>query len=553
MVKRILARGENRSEGWTQQRGTRFLGFLESRLAACYSKKKKPNLAVLHFHRSIRQNPIHFQSHIQQAMVYKSLGNYCMAVRSAMIADYVHWLCGNSNPARSNSIKLHWQTMMEEAVRRLTDFSVVYTPCSGKPTKKQIQEAEQVLKKLSPSFSAYIYTDTDGGHLFPYTTDWSKSSVTSYFLTLGFKSEQDGILLNNLLHRNSHMSTGPQDPFMLLSPDSPENMCETFEKKILPLLEFINCNKLAAGFSTGSGVIERLQYADCLYQLGRKQEHEQVLEQTLAELAVAPYLQDISPPDAKLLKRLTADTMDTLAGKNTNQKCVLNEVKQQVGSADTMGTKMMSPSSKPLKTNSEETSQQKFVPEVRPLCSWEPHPKPKQPMFIYPHMMNKHSHTQQPHPLPTHPQQPHPQQTTFTQTHSQQITFTQPQTQQTILTQPHSQQITFTQLQPQQTTFTQPQPQQTILTQPHSQQITFTQPQPQQTTCTQPHSQKFSFKQLHARKCTFTQPYPQKTKFKQPHLEQPMVTYPHSQLSHSQQPGYRHRHPKLVKFVQLCK
>ncbi|XP_060796653.1 spermatogenesis-associated protein 16-like [Neoarius graeffei] len=84
-----------------------------------------------------------------------------------------------------------------------------------------------------------------------------------------------------------------------------------------------------AGFSRGSGVIERLQYADYLYQLKREQEHMQVLEHTLAELALVPCLQEISSSNRNLLQALMADTMDTLEGKRTDQERVWNAMQKR--------------------------------------------------------------------------------------------------------------------------------------------------------------------------------------------------------------------------------
>ncbi|RXN22326.1 spermatogenesis-associated 16 [Labeo rohita] len=79
---------------------------------------------------------------------------------------------------------------------------------------------------------------------------------------------------------------------------------------------------------TGSGITERLQYASVLGQLNKFREHTHVLQHTLAELAVAPYLQDISPSDTELLQALMADTMDTLEGKRSDQERVWNAMQK---------------------------------------------------------------------------------------------------------------------------------------------------------------------------------------------------------------------------------
>nr|XP_029489220.1 spermatogenesis-associated protein 16 [Oncorhynchus nerka] len=85
-----------------------------------------------------------------------------------------------------------------------------------------------------------------------------------------------------------------------------------------------------AGFSPGSGLVERLQYAGYLGQIQRSREQTVILHQALAELAVAPYLQDLSHTETSLLQALMADTMDTLEGRRTDRERVWNEM-QKVG------------------------------------------------------------------------------------------------------------------------------------------------------------------------------------------------------------------------------
>ncbi|XP_031693926.1 spermatogenesis-associated protein 16 [Oncorhynchus kisutch] len=85
-----------------------------------------------------------------------------------------------------------------------------------------------------------------------------------------------------------------------------------------------------AGFSPGSGLVERLQYAGYLGQIQRSREQSVILHQALAELAVAPYLQDLSHAETTLLQALMADTMDTLEGRRTDRERVWNEM-QKVG------------------------------------------------------------------------------------------------------------------------------------------------------------------------------------------------------------------------------
>ncbi|XP_050979342.1 spermatogenesis-associated protein 16 [Labeo rohita] len=303
--------------------------FIESRIVACYLRMKKPNPALLHSYRSIQLNPIRFHNHLRQAMVYRLLGNPCEAARGAMIADYIYWLSGGNNRHISKLIKLYWQGLLEKALTMEKNFSVMFTPWFEKPCSNTIKKAEEAFRKLHPAFTDYIFTDPRGGHLLPQTTDWSQpSSTQSYFLTLGFRRRKDGDFLHKLLHKRSPTFTGQKSPFTTPSYRDLEMMYEMQEKKILPVLDFIRCTKLSVGFSTGSGITERLQYASVLGQLNKFREHTHVLQHTLAELAVAPYLQDISPSDTELLQALMADTMDTLEGKRSDQERVWNAMQK---------------------------------------------------------------------------------------------------------------------------------------------------------------------------------------------------------------------------------
>ncbi|MGH0125355.1 UNVERIFIED_CONTAM: hypothetical protein FKN15_023496 [Acipenser sinensis] len=76
--------------------------------------------------------------------------------------------------------------------------------------------------------------------------------------------------------------------------------------------------------------MEKLLYAGYLFRLQRVKEQSQVINQALAELAVIPYLQDISQKEAELLHALMADTMDTLEGSRTDKERVWNKM-QTVG------------------------------------------------------------------------------------------------------------------------------------------------------------------------------------------------------------------------------
>ncbi|XP_038857612.1 spermatogenesis-associated protein 16-like [Salvelinus namaycush] len=306
---------------------------IESRLVACYLRLKRPKIALNHSHRAIQLNPIYFRHHLRQAMVYRLLGNPCAAARSAMIADWVYWLSGGSDEHISKLIKLYWQALLDEAITMEDRFSVMYTPCSaGDSVGDCIAKAEETFRKQHTAFTDYLFTDPSGGHLLPQTTDWSNppSTQQKYVLTLGFRRGQDGSFLSKLTSRTCPSFTGPRASFSSSSPEDMERVCDTFSRRILPVLDFIKCTKLAAGFSPGSGLVERLQYAGYLGQIQRSREQTVILHQALAELAVAPYLQDLSHADTSLLQALMADTMDTLEGRRTDRERVWNEM-QKVG------------------------------------------------------------------------------------------------------------------------------------------------------------------------------------------------------------------------------
>ncbi|XP_066503160.1 spermatogenesis-associated protein 16-like [Hoplias malabaricus] len=342
---------------------SKVFSFIESRLVVCFLRMKRPDPALPHSHRRpllLRSSiqPSHMQQ-IRTGLAQAGAGasatsrkppettesclTHCQwlglidhpAVKSAMIADYVHWLSGEGQPHISKLIKLYWQGLLEEALTIEEDFSALYTPCSGKLTNDMTLQIEETFRKLHPTFTAYIFTDPQGVHVLPQTTDWSKSSTQSYVLTLGFRRREDGDFLNKLLHRKCPVFTVPRAPFSLPTPEHLHQMCETCGKRILPVLDFIKCTKLTAGFSAGSGLLERLQFADCLRQLRRIKEHREVLQHMLAELALAPYLQEMSPDDTTLLQALMADTMDTLEGKRPDQERVWNAV-QKVGLIEDM-------------------------------------------------------------------------------------------------------------------------------------------------------------------------------------------------------------------------
>uniref|UniRef100_A0A8C7G3Q8 Spermatosis associated 16 n=1 Tax=Oncorhynchus kisutch TaxID=8019 RepID=A0A8C7G3Q8_ONCKI len=273
---------------------------IESRLVACYLRLKRPKIFL------------------------------CVSVlviRSAMIADWVYWLSGGSDEHISKLIKLYWQALLDEAIIMEDGFSVMYTPCSaGDSVGDCIAKAEETFRKQNPAFTDYLFTDPSGGHLLPKTTDWSNppSTQQKYVLTLGFRRGQDGSFLSKLTSRTCPSFTGTDTVHLT---DDMERVCDTFSRRILPALDFIKCTKLA-GFSPGSGLVERLQYAGYLGQIQRSREQSVILHQALAELAVAPYLQDLSHAETTLLQALMADTMDTLEGRRTDRERVWNEMQK---------------------------------------------------------------------------------------------------------------------------------------------------------------------------------------------------------------------------------
>ncbi|KAK1162619.1 spermatogenesis-associated protein 16-like [Acipenser oxyrinchus oxyrinchus] len=305
-------------------------GFIESKLVICYLRMKRPDLALNHSHRSIHLNPVDYQHHLRQATVFRLLARYSEAARSAMIADYMYWLSGGSEQHISKLIKLYWQAMLEEAITKANAFSVMYTPCNVKPTADGIEKPKNIFRKQHPTYTAYVFTDPAVVHCLPQTTNWGLPVSQQYMITLGFKKQEDGSFLEKLLTRKCPTFIGSKAPFCPLTTEETERSIETLGKRILPVLDFIKCTKLAGGFCAGSGIMEKLLYAGYLCRLQRVKEQSQVINQALAELAVIPYLQDISQKEAELLHALMADTMDTLEGNRTDKERVWNKM-QTVG------------------------------------------------------------------------------------------------------------------------------------------------------------------------------------------------------------------------------
>nr|XP_004652394.1 spermatogenesis-associated protein 16 [Jaculus jaculus]XP_044985937.1 spermatogenesis-associated protein 16 [Jaculus jaculus] len=304
--------------------------FIETKLVTCYLRMRKPDLALNHAHRSIVLNPAYFRNHLRQAAVFRSLERYSEAARSAMIADYIFWLCGGSEPCVSRLIKLYWQAMIEEAITRAEAFSVMYTPFAMKIRADKVEKVKEVFSKTHPAYVDYIYTDLQGLHVLPQTADWSSFQPQQYLLTIGFKNKEDGKFLEKVSNRKLPIFTEYKTPFSLLSKEETVRHMETMGKRILPVLDFIRGTQLNGCLRACSGVMEKLQYASLLSQLQRVKEQSQVLNQAMAELATVPYLQDISQQEVDLLQSLMADAMDTLEGRRSEKERVWNTM-QKVG------------------------------------------------------------------------------------------------------------------------------------------------------------------------------------------------------------------------------
>nr|XP_035931544.1 spermatogenesis-associated protein 16 isoform X1 [Halichoerus grypus] len=308
--------------------------FIETKLVTCYLRMRKPDLALNHAHRSIVLNPAYFRNHLRQATVFRCLERYSEAARSAMIADYMFWLCGGSEQYISKLIKLYWQAMIEEAITRAESFSVMYTPFATKIRADKIEKVREVFTKTHPAYVEYIYTgniqDLQGLHILPQTVDWSSFPPQQYLLTLGFKNKEDGKFLEKLSSRKLPTFTEHKTPFSPLTKEDTVRHMETMGKRILPILDFIRSTQLNGSFHRCSGVVEKLQYASLLSGLQRVKEQSQVINQAMAELATIPYLQDISQQEAELLQSLMADAMDTLEGRRNNKERVWNTI-QKVG------------------------------------------------------------------------------------------------------------------------------------------------------------------------------------------------------------------------------
>uniref|UniRef100_A0A669QZ06 Spermatogenesis associated 16 n=1 Tax=Phasianus colchicus TaxID=9054 RepID=A0A669QZ06_PHACC len=302
--------------------------FIEMKLAACYLKLRKPDLALNHSHRSIILNPAYFRNHLCQAAVFKWLERYSEAARSAMIADYMYWLTGGTEQRISKLIKLYWQAMIEEAITREESFSVMYTPFVTKVKADDRDKMTDAFTKKHPGYTQHIFTDPRGLHILPQTTDWSSSPPQQYLLTLGFRNKQIGKILEKLPSRKLPIFSDCKIPFSPIPEEELRRQWETIGKQIMPVMDFMRSTKLTDDVCACSHAIEKLHYASILGQLQQVTEQSQVINQAMAELASIPYLQDISQQDAELLQSLMADAMDTLEGRRSDKERAWNEIEK---------------------------------------------------------------------------------------------------------------------------------------------------------------------------------------------------------------------------------
>ncbi|OXB82488.1 UNVERIFIED_CONTAM: hypothetical protein H355_000746 [Colinus virginianus] len=244
--------------------------FIEAKLATCYLKLRKPDLALNHSHRSIILNPAYFRNHLCQAAVFRWLERYSEAARSAMIADYMYWLTGGTEQHISKLIKLYWQ--------------------GDNPRQEHYEK-----KALSSQ------------HLLP-------SRQLSLCSRLTHAALEHQAMIEEAITREESFSV-MYTPFVTkVKADNRDKMTDAFTKKHPDYTQHI--------------FTEKLHYTSILGRLRQVTEQSQVINQAMAELASIPYLQDITQQDAELLQSLMADAMDTLEGRRSDKERVWNKIEK---------------------------------------------------------------------------------------------------------------------------------------------------------------------------------------------------------------------------------
>ncbi|NXD77390.1 SPT16 protein, partial [Halcyon senegalensis] len=275
--------------------------FIETKLAICYLKLKKPDEALNHAHRSIILNPSYFRNHLRQAAAFRCLRRYSEAARSAMIADYMYWLTEGAEYRTRKLIRQYWQAMLEEAIMGEVSFLVLYTPFMREVKANKINKIEGVFAKMHPDYVQHIYTDPHGHHILPQTTAHQLQPPQKYALTLGFRNKPIGKIMERWSNKKLPIFSERKAPFCHLTKEDAERYWNNIGKKIVPVMDFIRSTKLTDDRCPCARGIEKLHYASLLGCLQRVEEQSQVINQAMAELATLPYLQDISQQDAKLV------------------------------------------------------------------------------------------------------------------------------------------------------------------------------------------------------------------------------------------------------------
>ncbi|XP_061223249.1 spermatogenesis-associated protein 16 isoform X2 [Neopsephotus bourkii] len=275
--------------------------FIEAKLVICYLKLRKPGEALNHSHRSIILNPSYFRNHLRQAAVFRCLERYSEAARSAMIADYMYWLTGGTEQHISKLIKLYWQAMLAEAITTETSFSAMYTPLGTEIKADERNKLKTRFAKKHPDYVEHIYTDPHGLHILPQSCEWLAEPPQKYSLTLGFRNEHIGKILERWSNKKLPIFSDRKTPFCPLTEEETKRYWDYTGEKIMPVINFIRSTKLTDNRCACSCGIEKLHYASFLGRLGRVEEQSQVINQAMAELATLPYLQDISEKDVRMI------------------------------------------------------------------------------------------------------------------------------------------------------------------------------------------------------------------------------------------------------------
>ncbi|XP_054035070.1 spermatogenesis-associated protein 16, partial [Dryobates pubescens] len=275
--------------------------FIETKLAMCCLKMKRPSDALTHAHRSISKNPTHFQNHMRQAAAFRRLGRCSEAARSAMIADYVYWLMGGTKKSTSKYIRYYWQAMIEEAITAETSFAAMYTPFKTEEKDQDTNKIQHTFARRNPEYLQYKYTDPEAFHILPQSAKWPSDPPVLHLLTLGFKSKGVGRRVEQWTRRRLSMLSDQNALFNTLRDQEAERYWKTIGQKVMSAMDFIRSTKLIDERCPCSRALEKRQQASLFGRMQNLQEQAQLLEQVMAEVATIPYLQDLSQEDIQLI------------------------------------------------------------------------------------------------------------------------------------------------------------------------------------------------------------------------------------------------------------